>query len=184
MNACETAHAVRRGLSRGFIGKPCAGFHHRHAFLQETMMVTRTRTNLNRNKQDSQVETTVKRQRAIASKAQRANARSGKHKPQPAPVQAGARKQPVNPLPGQHLDKPGNESELVLPPRHDAPAYMGSGKLKGAWRSSPAGIPALAGLSPSSSLARAPMSLSSISTNTRMPRLRARRSRRRARVAC
>lgn len=47
------------------------------------------------------------------------------------PVQAGARKQPQNPMPAQHLKKPGNEHELNLQPRFLAPAYKGSGKLKG-----------------------------------------------------
>jgi len=47
------------------------------------------------------------------------------------PVQAGARKQPQNPMPAQHLKKPGNEHELDLQPRFLAPDYKGSGKLKG-----------------------------------------------------
>ena len=46
-------------------------------------------------------------------------------------MQAGARRQPPNPMPAQHLRKPGNEQELELPPRFLAPDYMGSGKLKG-----------------------------------------------------
>jgi NAD(P)-dependent dehydrogenase (short-subunit alcohol dehydrogenase family) len=47
------------------------------------------------------------------------------------PVQAGARKQPANPMPAQHLKKPGLESALALAPRFEAPDYKGSGKLKG-----------------------------------------------------
>ena len=47
------------------------------------------------------------------------------------PVQAGARRQPENPLPAQHLDKPGNEHALELQPRFEAPDYKGSGKLEG-----------------------------------------------------
>jgi NAD(P)-dependent dehydrogenase (short-subunit alcohol dehydrogenase family) len=47
------------------------------------------------------------------------------------PVQAGARRQPVNPMPAQHLKKPGHESELDLAPRFLAPDYRGSGKLEG-----------------------------------------------------
>lgn len=38
---------------------------------------------------------------------------------------------PVPPLPGQHQDKPGDESELEPRPRYDAPHYRGSGKLGG-----------------------------------------------------
>ena len=47
------------------------------------------------------------------------------------PVQAGARKQPQNPMPKQHLRKPGNEHELEPAPRFLAPDYKGSGKLDG-----------------------------------------------------
>ena len=46
-------------------------------------------------------------------------------------VQAGDRKQPENPLPKQHLEKPGLESELEPQPRYLAPTYEGSNKLKG-----------------------------------------------------
>ncbi|QOW20995.1 SDR family oxidoreductase [Novilysobacter avium] len=48
----------------------------------------------------------------------------------PRAVQAGTRKQPVR-MPAQHIDKPGNEHELQLQPRYDAPDYKGSGKLAG-----------------------------------------------------
>ena len=80
----------------------------------------------------STAASTVKRQRAIAEQAQRANARAHeKRKGKPKPVQAGARPQPTNPLPRQHLRKPGNESDLELEPRFAAPDYRGSGKLQG-----------------------------------------------------
>jgi len=46
-------------------------------------------------------------------------------------MQAGARKQPEAPLPRQHLDKPGNESDMQLKPQFLAPAYEGSNKLRG-----------------------------------------------------
>src|SRR5687767_793391 len=49
----------------------------------------------------------------------------------PPAVQAGARAQPENPLPRQHLRKPGNEHELDPQPRFLAPDYAGSGKLEG-----------------------------------------------------
>ncbi|QOY61688.1 SDR family oxidoreductase [Lysobacter sp. H21R4] len=45
-------------------------------------------------------------------------------------VQAGTREQPVD-MPAQHLPKPGNEHELRLAPRYQAPDYKGSGKLAG-----------------------------------------------------
>ena len=47
------------------------------------------------------------------------------------PVQDGAREQPTNPMPAQHLKKPGIEADLALAPRFEAPDYKGSGKLKG-----------------------------------------------------
>ncbi len=46
-------------------------------------------------------------------------------------VQVGPRRYPENPLPRQHLRKPGNESELEPRPRFEAPDYRGSGKLQG-----------------------------------------------------
>ena len=48
-----------------------------------------------------------------------------------SPVQAGPRRQPENPLPRQHQDKPGRESALDPQPRFMAPDYAGSGKLQG-----------------------------------------------------
>jgi hypothetical protein len=46
-------------------------------------------------------------------------------------MQAGARLYPVPPLPGQHLTKPGEETELDLQPLYDAPYYKDSSKLEG-----------------------------------------------------
>ncbi|MCL1634768.1 SDR family oxidoreductase [Luteimonas sp. SX5] len=46
-------------------------------------------------------------------------------------VQTGTRRQPQNPLPRQHLQKPGNEHALEVQPRFLAPDYIGSGKLEG-----------------------------------------------------
>lgn len=45
-------------------------------------------------------------------------------------VQAGARTQPENPMPDQHLRKPGLEAEMELKPRYLAPDYKGSEKLQ------------------------------------------------------
>ena len=78
------------------------------------------------------VTATVKRQQAIARKAARANAAAKQGaKSRDKPVQAGERRQPVNPLPAQHLAKPGHERDLDLQPRFAAPGYLGSGKLEG-----------------------------------------------------
>jgi NAD(P)-dependent dehydrogenase (short-subunit alcohol dehydrogenase family) len=77
---------------------------------------------------------TVKKQRSLQRKVDAKDARSGKpkaSKENDTPVQAGKRRQPPNPMPTQHLRKPGNEHELELQPRFLAPDYKGSGKLKG-----------------------------------------------------
>jgi NAD(P)-dependent dehydrogenase (short-subunit alcohol dehydrogenase family) len=49
----------------------------------------------------------------------------------PKPVQAGTREEPANPMPAQHLAKPGLEAQMQLEPQFLAPDYRGSGKLKG-----------------------------------------------------
>lgn len=43
----------------------------------------------------------------------------------------GARPHPTPPMPGQHLQKPGDEGRMALPPQYQAPDYQGSGKLAG-----------------------------------------------------
>ncbi|MCM5682817.1 SDR family oxidoreductase [Schlegelella sp. S2-27] len=52
--------------------------------------------------------------------------KSAKEEPPPT----GTREQPRNPLPSQHLEKPGLEAEMELKPRFMAPDYKGSGKLQ------------------------------------------------------
>jgi NAD(P)-dependent dehydrogenase (short-subunit alcohol dehydrogenase family) len=47
------------------------------------------------------------------------------------PVQDGPRTHPANPLPAQHLAKPGVEAQMQLQPQYQAPQYRGSGKLEG-----------------------------------------------------
>jgi NAD(P)-dependent dehydrogenase (short-subunit alcohol dehydrogenase family) len=94
-------------------------------------MATRTRKSAARAKTSGSTASTVKRQRAIADKAEAANARAKGRKSEVTPVQAGARRQPINPLPRQHLEKPGIEADLLLAPRYEAPDYLGSEKLKG-----------------------------------------------------
>lgn len=82
------------------------------------------------------------RSRATAAEQRRIQSKTDARKPaakkaakksaaKPAPVQAGPRRQPANPLPEQHLRKPGLEAELSPSPRFDAPDYRGSGKLEG-----------------------------------------------------
>jgi NAD(P)-dependent dehydrogenase (short-subunit alcohol dehydrogenase family) len=84
-------------------------------------------------------KSTARKQQAIQRKVDAKDAKQTKDtdKPKPpkppekTPVQAGRHRQPQNPMPAQHLKKPGNEHELELQPRFKAPGYKGSGKLKG-----------------------------------------------------
>jgi len=46
-------------------------------------------------------------------------------------VQAGHRPEPENPMPAQHLQKPGIEADMDLQPHFQASGYLGSGKLDG-----------------------------------------------------
>lgn len=84
---------------------------------------------------DARVAAAVaRRHRGLQARAERVNEaarKSASSKDRKKPVQAGARSQPVNPMPAQHLPKPGNEHALRTAPRYDAPAYEGSGKLEG-----------------------------------------------------
>jgi len=94
-----------------------------------------------KSKHADAVRETVQRQRQIQegidrrdeqkqSKESRQKQPSGKQQEKP-PVQAGLEQQPVNPMPAQHLRKPGNEHELEEAPRFLANEYRGSGKLEG-----------------------------------------------------
>jgi NAD(P)-dependent dehydrogenase (short-subunit alcohol dehydrogenase family) len=78
-----------------------------------------------------QANATVARQRGIQRKTDARDAVHPKKPPKKKAVQAGLRKEPENPLPAQHLPKPGRESALRPRPRFEAPDYRGSGKLEG-----------------------------------------------------
>lgn len=79
-------------------------------------------------------ERTAAEQRRIQSRIDRRDEKSGADGAEDGQgeeaVQAGARRQPENPLPKQHLEKPGDESDLDPRPRYEAPDYRGSGKLE------------------------------------------------------
>jgi len=75
--------------------------------------------------------TTAQRQRALQAEVDRQEKNKPAKKAAKKPVQAGTRRQPENPLPAQHLAKPGNEHALAEAPRYKAPDYIGSEKLKG-----------------------------------------------------
>lgn len=74
---------------------------------------------------------TATRQRAVQrTQDAKDSAKPAARKTSP-PAQAGPRPQPGNPMPAQHLSKPGLEAEMALRPRFEAPHYKGSGKLEG-----------------------------------------------------
>lgn len=78
-----------------------------------------------------EAERTAEEQRRIQSRIDRRAGGDGPGAGSGGPaVQAGARRQPENPLPKQHLEKPGHESDLDPLPRYEAPDYRGSGKLE------------------------------------------------------
>ncbi len=69
-------------------------------------------------------------QNFIDKKDKEAAAQKEKHDQQKA-AQAGERKEPEPPFPGQKLEKPGLEADMDLQPKYQAPDYKGSGKLDG-----------------------------------------------------
>ena len=74
---------------------------------------------------------TARRQREIQSHIDETKSAADKHARKDMKGRTGARRQPENPMPAQHLKKPGNEKDLELKPRFLAPDYKGSGKLAG-----------------------------------------------------
>ncbi|MGC1939827.1 MAG: SDR family oxidoreductase [Pseudolabrys sp.] len=77
-----------------------------------------------------QAQKAARLERAIQSKIDRLDARRGKPANKKDGMQAGARRYPEAKLPGQHLSKPGRESDLELRPMYEAPYYRGSDKLR------------------------------------------------------
>jgi NAD(P)-dependent dehydrogenase (short-subunit alcohol dehydrogenase family) len=95
-----------------------------------------------KSKHADAVRETVQRQQQIQEQTDRRDEQKKSQQPQQKqqsggkqqekpPVQAGADKQPENPMPAQHLRKPGNEHDLHEAPRFLASKYRGSGKLEG-----------------------------------------------------
>ena len=75
---------------------------------------------------------TAESQRKLQDEAEAKRPRSqGAQSKKQGAVQAGERRQPESPLPRQHQEKPGRESELEPRPKYEAPEYRGSGKLEG-----------------------------------------------------
>jgi hypothetical protein len=81
-------------------------------------------------KSASRSSATVARQREIQQKTDRRDASKPSKSSKKKAVQAAPRREPENPMPAQHLEKPGRESELRVAPRFEAENYRGSGKLE------------------------------------------------------
>src|SRR5690606_22202486 len=97
--------------------------HTLFAVFKETQMTDHSR--------DQQADDTARRQRELQHEQDQRDAwRSPSGTPDNA-AQPGDRHQPEPPQPGQHLQKPGRESDLDPAPRYTAPEYRGSGKLQG-----------------------------------------------------
>lgn len=74
---------------------------------------------------------TAREQRELQRNAEQKRQKSSSKSKQSKTTQAGARRYPEPPLPKQHLEKPGLESDLNPRPQYQAPSYRGSGKLEG-----------------------------------------------------
>jgi hypothetical protein len=77
-----------------------------------------------------QAEKTARQERSIQRKIDRTGKRNRKSDTKPHAMQTGARIYPEPKFPGQHLRKPGRESDLKLAPMYEAPRYRGSDKLR------------------------------------------------------
>ncbi len=73
----------------------------------------------------------AEQQRKVQREQDAKDRKAGDAKPSKHAVQAGHRPEPENPMPAQHLEKPGIEAEMDLQPRFQASGYLGSGKLDG-----------------------------------------------------
>jgi NAD(P)-dependent dehydrogenase (short-subunit alcohol dehydrogenase family) len=69
-------------------------------------------------------------QKAIQSRQDQKDASESKQESK-APVQTSEVRQPVPPMPQQHLAKPGLEAQMAVKPKFMAEHYKGSGKLEG-----------------------------------------------------
>lgn len=73
---------------------------------------------------------TLEKQLQIQSEVDRAEAKKGEKKEKKGGIQTGTRRYPAPPLPEQHHQKPGIESDIRPRPMFANPDYRGSDKLK------------------------------------------------------
>jgi NAD(P)-dependent dehydrogenase (short-subunit alcohol dehydrogenase family) len=81
--------------------------------------------------QRAQREAEKQRRRQPAQEQRRAKRKQEESEGGHGASQLGQRRYPENPLPEQHLEKPGLEKDLDPRPLYDAPSYRGAGKLEG-----------------------------------------------------
>jgi NAD(P)-dependent dehydrogenase (short-subunit alcohol dehydrogenase family) len=77
-----------------------------------------------------EAQQTTEKQREIQREQDRQEPQQGGGGKDKGAVQTGSRAYPDT-IPAQHLEKPGQEADMVLKPQFLAPDYRGSGKLKG-----------------------------------------------------
>jgi NAD(P)-dependent dehydrogenase (short-subunit alcohol dehydrogenase family) len=91
-------------------------------------MPTRRRRQLRVEEFAEHGEVAAEKARAVQRDVDRADALRQDAPKEKRPMQAGERDYPAS-FPAQHIEKPGNESDLVPAPMYDAPEYLGSDKL-------------------------------------------------------
>lgn len=106
-----------------------ASRRHHEEHVTEFGAAAMTRTTKPKRATSSSAARTSARQRELQGHIERKDAKARPSKKK-IPTQAGTKRQPTK-MPAQHLDKPGHEADLTLPPAFEAPDYVGSGKLKG-----------------------------------------------------
>lgn len=84
-----------------------------------------------RRVQQERVDETTQQHRDVQLQIDQADERASEETTEEMPAQLGSRTQPEPPMPEQHLEKPGLESDVEPRPHYLAPDYRGSGKLEG-----------------------------------------------------
>jgi NAD(P)-dependent dehydrogenase (short-subunit alcohol dehydrogenase family) len=83
-----------------------------------------------KHRQQAQAEARTQRKRQPEQERRRDEREKKQKGSEERAAQLGQRKYPANPLPAQHLRKPGHEKDLRPRPLYDAPSYRGAGKLQ------------------------------------------------------
>ena len=98
-----------------------------HLFLRGTVMNTSTPSSVGIAEDFKTAPGAQCQQHMRASQAEQGPNTAGDGAVAPGP----GHEEPAPPMPRQHLEKPGQESDMALKPRYSAQHYRGSGKLQG-----------------------------------------------------